>query len=78
MKKEIWTVWSAKYEDGHEVFAKDTSYCGLTSLEKELFELMKKHKLYKLNVIEPKPIEIKFDPSYEPNLTYFKKKHANL
>ena len=65
---ETWTTWEAKYEDGHTVFAKDLSYCGLTPLEKDLFELMQKHKLYKLNVVDPEPIEITFDPAYKAKI----------
>ena len=72
MTTETWTTWNAKYEDGHEVFAKDLSYCGLTPLEKDLFELMQKHKLYKLNVVDPEPIEITFNPAHEVNLTWKK------
>jgi hypothetical protein len=72
MIKEIWNAWEAKYEDGHKVFAKDISYCGLTPLEKDLFEVMKKHNLYKLNVVDPEQIEITFDPAYEANLTWKK------
>ena len=72
MSTETWTAYEAKYEDGHEVFAKDTSYCGLTSLEKDLFELMQKHKLYKLNVVNPEQIEVTFNPAYVANLTWKK------
>jgi hypothetical protein len=72
MAKEIWTTWEAKYEDGHTVFAKDISYCGLSQLERDLFELMQKHKLYKLNVSNPEQIEITFDPAHEVNLTWEK------
>jgi len=64
---ETWTAWEAKYSY-KTVFAKDLSYCGLTQLEKDLFELMQKHKLYKLNVVDPEPIEITFDPAYEAKI----------
>ena len=69
MSKEIWETWEAKYEY-KTVFAKDINYCGLNPLEKDLFELMQKHKIYKLNVVDPEPIEITFDPAYEANLTW--------
>jgi hypothetical protein len=29
---------------------------------------MQKHKLYKLNVVDPEPIEITFDPAYEAKI----------
>jgi hypothetical protein len=77
MTTEIWTVWEAKYPDGHAVFAKDLSYCGLTPLEKDLFELMQKHRLYELNVIEPEQIEVTFNPAYVANLTWNKSNIVN-
>jgi len=71
MTTEIWTAWEAKYNGKpHGVFAKDLSYCGLTPLERDLFELMQKHKLYKLNVVDPEPIEVTFNPAYKVNLTW--------
>ena len=73
MTTEIWTAWEAKYDGKpHGVFAKDLSYCGLTPLERDLFELMQKHKLYKLNVVDPEQIEVTFDPAYVANLTWNK------
>ena len=65
---ETWTAWEAKYPDGHTVFAKDLSYCGLTPLEKDLFEFMQKHRLYELSVIEPEPIEVTFNPAYQAKI----------
>tara|TARA_R110000765_G_scaffold136902_1_gene236310 strand:+ start:896 stop:1111 length:216 start_codon:yes stop_codon:yes gene_type:complete len=71
MTTEIWTAWEAKYSN-RTLFARSLSYCGLTPLEKDLFKLMKKHKLYKLNIVNPEPIEVTFDPAYVANLTWKK------
>ncbi len=78
MTTEIWETWEAKYSD-HTVFCKSLDYCGLTELEKDLFEVMKKHKIKKLNAnlrtdnsIYTEPLEITYDPSYEAILTWKK------
>jgi len=78
MTIETWETWEAKYSD-RTVFAKDLNYCGLTELEKDLFEVMKKHRIYKLNAdlkvensIYPEPLEITFDPNYIVNLDWKK------